>query len=210
MARAFQKRVDDCLRVRKELHNILWSVNDRHADGTSDLTRDFRRGDRTAFAQNIAEMNYTSFRQPVWQPIACPVKRRMIGGMRVLCVLDYESLLALYVLDQLDRAIRTAKIVCYVAKMTKKKRFQTNGRPIVLVLCRMRQRTVCSCTEERKVQAFRSPCVQTSVLYDERSSEACTDLKNQRHVHLSERSLVPSCKSYDSCDSPRPFFRVFS
>lgn len=57
-----------------------------------------------------------------WPPIAWPVKRRMIGSMQVFCVLDYASLPALYILDQLDRAIR--KIVCYIAKTTKKKRFR--------------------------------------------------------------------------------------
>jgi hypothetical protein len=39
------------------------------------------------------------------------------------------------------------------------------------------------------VQAFRSPRVQTPVLYDERSGEACADLKTNG-IHLSERSLV--------------------
>jgi len=130
----------------------------------------------------------------------------MIGD--VFRILDYASLLKrlMYWISSIEQS-GPQRSICYIAKATKGERTPMNGRPIALVEW---DRGLFALIEEREAQAFRLPYVQTSVLYDERFGEACTDLKNQRHVHLSERSFVPSRKSCDSCDSSRPFFRVLS
>lgn len=201
MACAFQKRVGDYLRVRKDPHNAPWNVNDRprHA---GILPYDFREEDRIASAHiRIIPVSWTV----LWL-------RRIGAAWRgaALCALDYfMHFYLMYWIRSIERPA-TAQIICYIAKERQKGReILTNGRPIALV-ARMRQRGLFARVEEREVQAFRSSCVQTSVLYDERSGEACPDSKNQRRIAERDHSYRRSRKSCDSGDSSRPFFRVLS
>lgn len=207
MARAFQKRVGDYLRVRKEPHNAPWSVNDRHAAPVEPTICPAIFVKERSYRFRISELHQfpeSAFGQ---SRVRWKNDRRC-----TLCIGLCASTEAPYVLDQLDRAIGDhADRLLYRKRATGEREILTNGRPIALV-ARMRQRTVCSRRRKGSASLSLTVCPNIGIVRREiqRGVHWFEEPTAAPSQHSPERSLVPSRKSCDSGDSSRPFFRVLS